>query len=30
MKATYLLCTGLFETQDEDLNYYKELFKDSC
>ena len=23
----YLLCTGLFETQDEDLSYYKELFK---
>ena len=27
-ESTYLLCTGLFETQDEDLSYYKELFKD--
>ena len=27
-ESTYLLCTGLFENQDEDLNYYKELFKD--
>ena len=26
--SSYLLCTGLFETQGEDLNYYKELFKD--
>jgi HAD superfamily hydrolase (TIGR01459 family) len=25
--SSYLLCTGLFETQDEDLSYYKELFK---
>ena len=24
----YLLCTGLFEDQDNDLNYYKELFKE--
>ena len=23
----YLLCTGLFEKYDEDLNYYKDLFK---
>ena len=27
-ESTYLLCTGLFEEQGEDLNYYKELFKD--
>ena len=27
-ESTYLLCTGLFEEQDEDLNYYKELFKE--
>jgi len=27
-KSTYLLCTGLFENPDEDLNYYKGLFKD--
>ena len=27
-ESSYLLCTGLFENQDEDLNYYKELFKD--
>ena len=27
-KSTYLLCTGLFENQEEDLDYYKELFKD--
>jgi len=27
-KSSYLLCTGLFEDQDEDLNYYKELFKE--
>ena len=27
-ESKYLLCTGLFEEQDEDLNYYKELFKD--
>jgi HAD superfamily hydrolase (TIGR01459 family) len=26
-ECSYLLCTGLFENQDEDLNYYKELFK---
>jgi HAD superfamily hydrolase (TIGR01459 family) len=24
----YLLCTGLFEDQDNDLNYYKKLFKE--
>jgi HAD superfamily hydrolase (TIGR01459 family) len=23
----YLLCTGLFEKHDEDLNYYKDLFE---
>ena len=28
IESTYLLCTGLFEEQGEDLNYYKELFKD--
>jgi len=27
-ESSYLLCTGLFEAQGEDLNYYKELFKD--
>ena len=27
-ESTYLLCTGLFEEQGEDLNYYKELFKE--
>ena len=27
-ESTYLLCTGLFKNQEEDLNYYKELFKD--
>jgi HAD superfamily hydrolase (TIGR01459 family) len=27
-ESSYLLCTGLFEQQDKDLNYYKELFKD--
>jgi HAD superfamily hydrolase (TIGR01459 family) len=27
-ESFYLLCTGLFEVQNEDLNYYKELFKD--
>ena len=27
-ESTYLLCTGLFEEEDEDLNYYKELFKE--
>ena len=27
-ESSYLLCTGLFENHDEDLNYYKELFKD--
>jgi HAD superfamily hydrolase (TIGR01459 family) len=26
-ESSYLLCTGLFETQDEELGYYKELFK---
>jgi HAD superfamily hydrolase (TIGR01459 family) len=26
-KSSYLLCTGLFEDRDEDLSYYKELFK---
>lgn len=25
--STYLLCTGLFESHDEDLNYYKKLFE---
>ena len=27
-ESSYLLCTGLFEEQGEDLDYYKELFKD--
>ena len=27
-KSSYLLCTGLFEKESEDLNYYKELFKE--
>ena len=27
-ESSYLLCTGLFELQVEDLDYYKELFKD--
>jgi HAD superfamily hydrolase (TIGR01459 family) len=27
-ESSYLLCTGLFEEQGEDLNYYKELFKE--
>ena len=27
-QSAYLLCTGLFEEQGVDLNYYKELFKD--
>ena len=27
-ESSYLLCTGLFEEKDEDLNYYKELFKE--
>jgi len=27
-EGSYLLCTGLFENQEENLNYYKELFKD--
>ena len=27
-ESSYLLCTGLFEEHDEDLNYYRELFKD--
>ena len=26
-ESSYLLCTGLFENQNKDLNYYKELFK---
>jgi HAD superfamily hydrolase (TIGR01459 family) len=26
--SSYLLCTGLFEEHGEDLNYYKELFKE--
>ncbi len=27
-EVTYLLCTGLFENQEKNLNYYKKLFKD--
>ena len=27
-ESFYLLCTGLFEGKGEDLNYYKELFKE--
>ena len=27
-ESLYLLCTGLFEEQGENLNYYKELFKE--
>jgi len=27
-ESSYLLCTGLFEEQSEDLNYYKELLKE--
>jgi len=27
-ESAYLLCTGLFEEQGEDLNYYKELLKE--
>ena len=27
-ESSYLLCTGLFEKQGENLNYYRELFKD--
>ncbi|MDC6469688.1 TIGR01459 family HAD-type hydrolase [Candidatus Pelagibacter sp. Uisw_099_02] len=27
-ESSYLLCTGLFEDQSDDLNYYKELFKE--
>ena len=27
-ESSYLLCTGLFEKQGEDLRYYKELFKE--
>jgi len=27
-ESSYLLCTGLFEDQSEDLDYYKELLKD--
>ena len=26
-ESSYLLCTGLFEDEDKDLNYYKKLFK---
>ena len=26
-KSEYLLCTGLFDDQDQDLNYYKKLFE---
>ena len=26
-ESTYLLCTGLFKDREEDLDYYKELFK---
>ena len=28
-ESSYLLCTGLFEGQGEDLNYYKKLFKEN-
>ena len=28
-QSSYLLCTGLFKEYDEDLNYYKELFKEN-
>ena len=28
-QSFYLLCTGLFKEYDEDLNYYKELFKEN-
>ena len=27
-ESSYLLCTGLFDEQGEDLNYYKDLFKE--
>jgi len=27
-ESSYLLCTGLFEEQGDDLNYYKQLFKE--
>ena len=27
-ESYYLLCTGLFEDKEDDLNYYKELFKE--
>ena len=27
-ESSYFLCTGLFEDHDEDLDYYKELFKE--
>ncbi|MDC0616156.1 TIGR01459 family HAD-type hydrolase [Candidatus Pelagibacter sp.] len=27
-ESSYLLCTGLFEEHDEDLNYYEKLFKE--
>jgi len=29
IKSNYLLCTGLYEDQDQDLNYYKELLINS-
>ena len=28
-ESSYLLCTGLFEDEGENLNYYKELFKEN-
>jgi len=28
-KSNYLLCTGLYDNHDQDLNYYKELFANS-
>jgi len=28
-ESAYLLCTGLFEEHDEDLDYYKRLFKEN-
>ena len=27
LESAYLLCTGLFENHEEDLDYYKQLFK---
>ena len=27
MKVNILLCTGLFDDHDEDLNYYKDLLE---